>query len=189
MTAAADFHSALERIGFNRGTRDAIVSEGFETLEHLALVDDVDVDRLVKHVASWRTKGSDGSSINSNTRNANRRGNGGASGEVKFPFMAVKMLKAMRYWAIYRKRVGLTVDAGDFTEEEVGSTMKRMQEETRIKLAAEDSSPEKPKPLKDFSKWRIWWESWLGYTSQLRGATLIQLSYVFRKHEDVTEEI
>ncbi len=46
--------------------------------------------------------------------------------------------------------MGLGVDAINFTTEGIHSTMKQMKEETRIKLETEDSSPEKPKPLKDF---------------------------------------
>jgi len=52
--AAVAFRAALERIGFNDATINAINENGFETILDLITVEDEDLDRLPKHLESWR---------------------------------------------------------------------------------------------------------------------------------------
>jgi hypothetical protein len=89
MAAVNAFNQALTRIGFNVDTTEAIIDEGFDTLETLATVDEKDIDAMIKNVRETR-----------------RELGGDAEGNVTFPFLAIKRLKAMRFWATELVRAG-----------------------------------------------------------------------------------
>jgi len=104
-------------------------------------------------------------------------------------FLLIQKLKAMRKWVLHRARIGLSTAAADCTTEEINKVLARDQEEARIAESTASSDPVKPKEFKDFDKWRTFWESWITYVTQLRGAAQIPLPYVFRDHETVSTEI
>ncbi len=50
MAAMNAFSTALTRCGFNVDTTEAIVGEGFDTLDTLATVEEDDIDAMIKNV-------------------------------------------------------------------------------------------------------------------------------------------
>jgi hypothetical protein len=53
----------------------------------------------------------------------------------------------------------------------------------------EDEVVDKPKELLELSKWETFWEQWRTYTGRLHGAAKCPISYVYRDHEQVTNEM
>jgi hypothetical protein len=86
MAAAANaFRAALGRIGFNAQTQDAMNENGFLTILDLTTVEEDDLDRLPKHLESWRDPDDD------------------PADQVRVPFVSLKCLKAMRYWVLSQR--------------------------------------------------------------------------------------
>jgi hypothetical protein len=48
------FNAALIRVGFNADTAQAIIDEGFETLDVLADIEDDNIDQMIKNVRETR---------------------------------------------------------------------------------------------------------------------------------------
>ena len=166
------FRSALQRIGINAPTRAAINENGFLTIEDLATVQEADLDRLPKHLEAWRNPGA------------------AAANQVRIPFVSLKKLKAMRYWIIAQRCIGVEAPrASDFTNEVLEETLARMQADKDAKLATEDTEISKPEKLADLARWTKFWELFTTYLGRVKGAALIPLSYLVREHEEVTAEI
>ena len=130
------FRNALGRIGFNAAMRNAINENGFETILDLATVQEQDLDRLPKHLESWRIP------------------DAAANQQVRIPFVSLKKLKAMRYWVLAQRCVGIEEPrAQDFTPEVMEETLARMQADKDYKAATEDTEIQKPEKLTDLLKW------------------------------------
>jgi hypothetical protein len=86
---AQAFRSALQRIGINAPTRAAINENGFETIIDLSTVQEDDLDRLPKHLEAWRDP------------------TAGPNNQVRIPFISLKKLKAMRYWVLAQRCIGV----------------------------------------------------------------------------------
>jgi hypothetical protein len=102
MAAAARtaFTNALGRIGINAATRAAIVENGFQTILDLVTVQDEDLDKLPKHLEAWRNP------------------TAAPGAQVRIPFVSLTTLKAMRYWVLAQRCIGVvTPSANDFTDE------------------------------------------------------------------------
>lgn len=169
---AAAFRNALQRIGFSIPTSQKFVDEGFTSIASLAEMSDGEIEELCKHISRWRTA-PDGAQVD----------------DITLPFLSVKRLRGMRLWVIIQQRMGLPVQAGSFTNGVATSMLERIRFVDSIEKANKEASPTKPKVLASFTEWRAWWESWVTYTSQLRGANSIPLPYVYRSHDDVTPEL
>jgi hypothetical protein len=169
MAQANAFNTALTRCGFNADTTEAIIDEGFDTLAVLATVDEKDIDSMIKNVRETRrTLGAE------------------AEGDVTFPFLAIRRLKAMRNWATELVRTGRPLNAGAFVGAEINNAVSRLALETLRAEIQEDEVPDKPGELSDLTKWEIFWERWKSYLSRLRGAAKCPLLYVIRDQEEVT---
>eukprot|EP00590_Aulacoseira_subarctica_P002443 CAMPEP_0172423176 /NCGR_PEP_ID=MMETSP1064-20121228/14194_1 /TAXON_ID=202472 /ORGANISM="Aulacoseira subarctica , Strain CCAP 1002/5" /LENGTH=66 /DNA_ID=CAMNT_0013164395 /DNA_START=46 /DNA_END=243 /DNA_ORIENTATION=+ len=59
MAAVNAFNQALTCIGFNVDTTEAIIDEGFNTLETLATVDEKDIDAMIKNIRDTRREQGD----------------------------------------------------------------------------------------------------------------------------------
>jgi hypothetical protein len=112
MAAVNAFNQALTRVGFNVDTTEAIIDEGFDTLETLATVDEKDIDLMIKNV-----------------RDTRRELGPGAEGAVTFPFLAIKRLKAMRFWVTELVRTGRQLNAGLFNGAEINLAVQRYSTE------------------------------------------------------------
>jgi hypothetical protein len=174
MAAAAqtNFRAALGRIGINAPTRVAIAENGFATISDLATVQDEDLDKLPKHLEAWRVP------------------NAPPNAQVRIPFVSLTKLKAMRYWVLAQRCIGVdNPRAQDFTEEVMAETLAQMQADKDYKKATQDTDIQKPPKLNDLVKWIKFWELFTTYLGRIRGAALTPLTYLIREHDEVTEEI
>ncbi len=170
MAALNAFNTALNRCGFNGDTTEAIIAEGFDTLDTLATVDEEDIDAMIKNVRETR-----------------RLLGAAADGNVTFPFLAIKRLKAMRNWANELLRTQQPLNAGLFIGVRIQDAVARYALEKLRAVALEDEVPDKPTDLSDLIKWEVFWERWKTYLSRIRGAAKCPLSYVIREHEEVVD--
>jgi hypothetical protein len=169
---AVTFRSALERIGLNAATRTAFNENGFNEILDLITVQEDDLDRLPKHLESWRDAAAP------------------PENQVRVPFVSLQKLKAMRYWVLSQQCMGVEVPlAQDFTNPVCAETLVRMKSDSDQKAATEDTEVRKPPKLTELSKWTKWWELFTTYLGRVRGAALVPLTYLVREHDEVTAEI
>jgi hypothetical protein len=90
--------NALALCGFNAQTIRYLVNQGFATPGDLLLATDAALNSIATLVA----------------RNPPRN-----MPQVNMPFMALKNVKGLCFWADKRKRTGLDANAGDFTQEDI----------------------------------------------------------------------
>jgi hypothetical protein len=165
------FKAALGRIGFNAATQDAIVENGFNSIDDLGTTDEKSLNYLPKHLATWRDPAAP------------------AADQVRVPFVAMEKLKAMRYWVLAQTRIGAPTTAVFFTNAVVASTLQTMKVARDQKEATEDTEVQKPVVLSDMHKWTKFWLMLSTYLGRIRGAAHIPLSYLTREHVAVTPEI
>ena len=171
MAAAVAFRNALTRIGINAATRAAISDNGFVTAQDLVSVDDKDLDKLPKHLEAWRVPGA------------------APAAQVRIPFLSLTKLKALRYWILAQRCIGVEApNINAFADEVIVETLARMKADSDYKLATEDTNIRKPEKLVDLAKWTKFWELLTTYLGRVKGAALTPLSYLVREHEDVTAD-
>jgi hypothetical protein len=172
MAAAANtFRAALGRIGFNAQTQDAMNENGFMTILDLTTVEEDDLDRLPKHLESWRDPDDD------------------PADQVRVPFVSLKRLKAMRYWVLSQRWIGIEPVAAQFTNAVLEETLLRMQSDKDYKAATEDTEVTKPEKFSDMQKWMKFYELFITYLGRVKGAANIPLTYLVREKGEVTQEI
>lgn len=71
--------TALIWIGFNVDTTEAIINQGFDTLEVLSEVGNSDIEDMINNIRC---------ALENNT-----------PGNITFPFLAIKHLKDIRFWS------------------------------------------------------------------------------------------
>jgi len=160
------FNAALVRLGFNGDTATAIIDEGFDNLEVLSEVEEDDIDQVIKNVRETR-----------------RVLGAQAQGNVTFPFLAIRRLKAMHGWAAELRRTGRQLNVGLFVGAMITTAVMRYSQEAMRTSSTEDEVIDKPKELTDLAKWETFWEQWRTYMGRLRGAAKCPLTYIFRDHE------
>ena len=171
MAAAVAFRNALTRIGINAATRAAISENGFVTAQDLVSIDDKDLDKLPKHLEAWRVPGAV------------------ANAQVRIPFLSLTKLKALRYWILAQRYIGVEgPNVNAFADEVIVETLARMKADSDYKLATEDTDIHKPEKLVDLAKWTKFWELLTTYLGRVKGAALTPLSYLVREHDEVTAE-
>ena len=170
--AANAFRNALTRIGINAATRNAINENGFTTVRDLISVQSEDLDKLPKHLEAWKDPVAP------------------PANQVRIPFVALTKLKAMRYWVLAQRCIGVEdPNANDFTAAVIEETLARMQADKDYKRATEDTEIRKPEKLIDLVKWTKFWELFTTYLGRVKGAALTPLSYLVREHEAVTPDL
>ena len=104
--------------------------------------------------------------------------------------ITLKRIKALRLWLIWRQRRDIDLDPDDFDEEELQWGLERLDYERRCKEA---ESPEQSLPDKlvhiGFDVWQTFWRQFSAYCGTIRGAMAIPISYVFRVHDEVTDDM
>jgi hypothetical protein len=135
MAAQNAFNTALTRCGFNVNTMEAIIDEGFDTLDMSATVDEDDIDSMIK-----------------NMRETHHILGAAAEGNVLFPFLAIKRLKAMRNWATELVRTKRPLNAGLFTGMVINNAVARFALEKLRADTQEGKVPDKPTELSDLIK-------------------------------------
>ena len=98
---------ALELCGFNAQTTQYLISQGFATPNDLLLASESDLESIARAVARNRPRGMP---------------------QVNMPFIAVKNLKGLRFWADERKRTGFDADPANFNVEDVSVFTAKCQE-------------------------------------------------------------
>ena len=170
MAAAANqasFRSALTRCGIPAGpARDAIGQNGWTNMEDFCEQSETEIDTLAKSIARLPA-------VNGNP--------------VMIPSRALKHLKAMRCWTIWRIRRNLVIVHTDFDEDGLQWAVERMAHEVRIKAQATLSTA-KPDALKNLTHWRPFWKQFDGYCQGVRGTMFLPISYVYRKTEEAIED-
>jgi hypothetical protein len=160
------FNAALTRIGFNIDTTERITDEGFETLKTLSELEESDIDNMIKNV-----------------RETHRALGANPPGNISFPFLPTKRLKAMRFWAAELKRTDRPLNnAALFAGAVINTAVARYALDLLRSDLAEEETIDKPKELTDLMKWEVFWEQFKTYMSRLRGAAKCPLSYVFQDH-------
>lgn len=166
------FRNALGRIGMNVATRNAIIDNGFASILDLATVQDEDLDRLPKHLDSWKDPAAP------------------PNAQVRIPFLSLQKLKAMRYWVLAQRCVGVVdPNAVDFTDDALQEVIIRMKADKDYKKATEDTDITKPSKLSDLGKWVKFWELFTTYLGRVKGAALTPLTYLIRENGEVTPDI
>jgi hypothetical protein len=145
---------ALELCGFNAQTIRYLVTQGFTTPNNLLLATESELNSMAMSVA----------------RNPPRN-----MPQVNMPFMALKNLKGLRFWAEERKRTGFEAVAVDFTAAGVTAFTAKCQEYNELKDAAKDEDASKPDALKKLTGWALWNESFQNYLRQILSAAKIPL--------------
>jgi hypothetical protein len=160
------FNAALVHLGFNANTSNAIIDEGFADLQTLSEVEEDDIDQVIKNVRETR-----------------RVLGAQAQGNVTFPFLAIRRLKAMHSWSAELRRTGRQLTIGLFAGALLTTAVLRYSLESMRSSTAEDEVVEKPKDLSDLAKWETFWEQWRTYMGRTCGAAKCPLLYIFRDHE------
>jgi hypothetical protein len=173
VTHAVAFRAALARIRLNDPTQLALNQNGFETLADLLTVHErSDLDNLPKHLDAWRDI------------------TAAPQYQVRIPFVSLKKLKAMHYWALSERFIGhASPSATAFTSAVLEETLLKMQTDDDYEAAMKETEVQKPIPLVDLAKWMKFWELLTTYNSRTKGAANTPLLYLAREHGDVTPEI
>ena len=108
--------------------------------------------------------------------------------QVNIPFMALKNLKGLHFWADERKRTGFEADAVDFTAADATTFTAKCQEYNELKDAAKGKDASKPDALKKMAGWALWSESFQNYLCQILSAVKIPLIYLTRDVGATPEE-
>jgi hypothetical protein len=168
---ATAFRTALTRIGINAATRAAINENGLNTVQDLVSVQDEDLNKLPKHLEAWKDPQAP------------------ANNQVRIPFVSLTKLKAMRYWVLAQRCIGVDApNVANFTDDVITETLARMQADKDYKKATEDTDIRKPEKLMDLVKWTKFWELFTTYLGRVKGAALTPLSYLIREHVVMTQE-
>ena len=162
------FNNTLRNVcGLNAAAANAIIAQGFTAPADFIPLEESDIDHLVKHTL---------------------KANVGAVPPVAIPYLSVVKIKAFRYWAILYDRIGLLANPVLFDDAELAFVQDLMKER-RDRKTAQEATPEKPPELKDLGSWRTFWEKFDTYLSQIFGAAEIPLTYVYREHVEVTQDM
>ncbi len=133
---------ALRLCGFNAGTVQYLIAQGFASPNDLLLAYGSDLESIAR--ASARTPP-----------------RGGAN--VSMPFIALKNLKGFRFWADERKRTGFDAEPESSTANDVAPFTAKCQEYNEQKEAAKEEDASKPDSLKKLTNWALWNESFQNY--------------------------
>lgn len=153
------FHEALGRIGFSQAAQNAISNQGFSNVALLGLITSDQVKQVCKLIREDPVT------------------------PVPINMLQQQMLLAFRFWVVNRQRLGLPVDAEDFTAItafEQSQLMVRLQEDEAV--ADKESIAKLPDKFKQPSQWRVFAEMIETYLSQLKGSGRVALNYVIRKN-------
>jgi hypothetical protein len=161
MAAAAQeaFQAALGRIGFSQAAQTVISNQGFTNAALLGLITADQVKQVCKLIREDPTT------------------------PVPINMLQQQMLLAFRYWVVNRQRLGLLVDAEDFTAItafEQSQLMVHLQEDEAV--ADKELMAKLPDKFKEPSQWRVFAEMIETYLSQLKGSGRVALNYVIHKN-------
>ena len=126
--------AALRLCGFNAGTVQYLIAQGFASPDDLLLASESDLDSIARAIARTPPRG-------------------GAN--VSMPFIALKKLKGFRFWEDERKRTGFDAEPENFTADDVVLFTTKCQEYNEQKEAAKEEDASKPDTLKRLTNWAL----------------------------------
>jgi hypothetical protein len=143
-------------IGFNDPTQVALNQNGFNTILDLSTVHESDLDRLPKHLDEWHDS------------------NAAPQDQVRIPFVSLKKLKAMRYWALSERHpLGhVAPSATAFTNAVLEETLLKMQADDDYEAAMKETAVQCQS--RQLAKA---WELPMIYLSRTKGAANTPLTY------------
>ncbi len=156
--AQAAFQTALNRIGFSQAAQAAVTAQGFVNVALLGLVTADQIKQVCKLIRE------------------------DPNNPVTINMLQQQMLLALRFWVVNRQRLGLAVDAEEFTAItafEQSQLMVRLQEDEAV--ADKETVAKMPDKFKQSSQWRVFAEMIETYLGQLKGSGRVPLNYVIRK--------
>ena len=157
---------ALRLCGFNAGTIQYLIAQGFASPDDLLLASESDLDSIARAVSRTPPRG-------------------GAN--VSMPFIAMKNLKGLRFWADERKRTGFDAEPENFTANDVTLSTAKCQEYNEQREAAKEEDASKPDSLKKLTNWALWNESFQNYLRQILSAAKIPLVYLTRNERETPD--
>ena len=157
---------ALRLCGFNAGTIQYLIAQGFASPDDLLLASESDLDSIARAVSRTPPRG-------------------GAN--VSMPFIAMKNLKGLRFWADERKRTGFDAEPENFTANDVILSTAKCQEYNEQREAAKEEDASKPDSLKKLTNWALWNESFQNYLRQILSAAKIPLVYLTRNERETPD--
>ncbi len=152
MAAPAAFQAALNRLGFNQESVEALVANGLTRTEDLCSLEDNDVEQLLKIIRT------------------------GPPARV-VPFLAQKRLITFCFWAKRRSRLGESIAANLFTPQALEAYTTMMT----LTSKEDDTGIKSPGEFKKDTKWKTFKEGLIAYLNGLKGKHNIPLAYVIRE--------
>lgn len=86
---------------------------------------------------------------------------------IFFPYLAVKCLRSLRFWAEMMGRIGRSNCPSRFTLGTCKNMLQRMEEE--VEHNSEKIKPDRPEEINTIRNWMAWWDIWDNYMSQKQG--------------------
>ena len=129
---------ALVALGFNVPASETLMYQGLTNIGDLRLLSEKEVDEMIK----------------SNQKSFRFDPDEEQEEAIFYPFLAIKKLKALRFWAVMTGRTGKIVDPSLFTSEKCMEVLQRMEEEKEHN--SEKIRPDRPEELKSIRNWATW---------------------------------
>ena len=139
-------------------TRNAIVQEGFTTVNHFARVNSSDIDNMVKNLRQ--------------TRGANQA-------QARIGAISTKNLKALVWWSRDKKRRGLAINGAEFDDQALDEAIEKME----LEEVDDEAKVEAPGLLKGADDWISWELTLINYLRSIRGSSGVPLVYIIRKDD------
>ena len=174
---APSFLAALLRCGIiDLDTRVQFITQGYTNMVEFSGLNDDDISDCCKYIVKLPGHPPPGGG-----------GFGAAMIPYVIPFATIRRLKAMRLWVKWQIRMGRPIVHDEFTPVVLAEMEARWIYEKE--LPTEVDEPKTPVKLKDVTQWREFWEAFDGTCMAERGVMKIPLSYIYRTHTEVTDEI
>ena len=136
-------------------TRNAIVQEGFTTVNHFARVNSNDIDNMVKNLRQTR---------------------GPNQAQARIGAIPTKNLKALVWWSRDKKRRGLPINGAEFDDEALDAAIEKME----LEEVDDEAKVEAPGLLKGADDWISWELTLINYLRSIRGSSGVPLVYIIR---------
>jgi hypothetical protein len=127
------FCNALGHISINM--HNAIQGNEYKMIGDLAVTKEAALIHLHKYLREWQVPGA------------------AAANQVSLPIVALEKIKAMCYWYLSQRHIGMEADVDDFDNDVAVAMLELMQNAKDLKEAMEVVMIDKPMALTEISKW------------------------------------
>ena len=151
--ATVAFHAAFGQIGFTIATQNAIVAQGFDSIDGLIVLGKDDIPQICKIILD---------DLN----------------PVAIPFMQPQLFEAMHYWVKTKIHCGKSTSTMLFTLAVAHKHAEKMIIDMEEIAQTDKESVKLPEKLQKQSMWLVFREALASYLSQKEGTGRIPLSYI-----------